>query len=144
MEGGPPCKLRSLFLAFILFNLVILPLVGIFSRSALSAESTGAPLPPYEGTTNGVGEGIYKADAAAFSFTGQWEVETVPADRTGAEEDALYRFTAEPDARYDFAFSGQKAEITYSTGPDRGIWVAEIDGHHRPAALCSRSGGLRQ
>jgi MFS family permease len=119
---------RPLFVAFILFNLVILPLVGIFGRSVLAAETTGAPLPAYEDTARAVGEGSYKADDAAFSFTGQWQFETVSADKIGAEEDALYRFTAEPDARYDFAFNGQKIEITYSTGPDRGIWVAEIDG----------------
>jgi UMF1 family MFS transporter len=119
---------RPLFLAFILFNLAVLPLVGIVGARALSAESIGAPLPPYEDTATAVGEGVYLADDTALSFLGVWQSETIAADRTGADKDVLYRISDEPAARLDFAFNGQKVEIAYSTGPDRGIWAVQIDG----------------
>jgi MFS-type transporter involved in bile tolerance (Atg22 family) len=119
---------RPLYLAFILFNLVVLPLVGIVGARTLAAETTGAPLPAYEDTATAVGEGSYLVDDAALNFTGTWESETVAADKIGADEDAMYRLAQEPGARYDFTYNGQKVEITYSTGPDRGIWAVEIDG----------------
>ena len=119
---------RPLFLAFILFNLAVLPLVGIVGARAPSAESIGAPLPPYEDTAIAVGEGVYLTDDAALSFLGAWQSETIAADKTGTDKDVVYRISDEPAARFDFAFNGQKVEIVYSSGPDRGIWAVEIDG----------------
>jgi MFS-type transporter involved in bile tolerance (Atg22 family) len=128
MAGGKTQDRRPLFLAFILFNLVVLPLVGVVGARTLSAETIGAPLPPYEDTATAVGEGTYGVDAAALDFMGTWESETVAADKIGADEDVVYRLAQEPGASYDFTYNGQEVEITYSTGPDRGIWVVEIDG----------------
>ncbi|MGD9099485.1 MAG: MFS transporter [Anaerolineae bacterium] len=121
-------KRRPLFLAFTLCNVVLLPLLGIGGARILSEDVSGAPLPPYEDTVTAVGEGVYLADDAALAFTGQWESEMVSASKLRAGEDALYRLTDEPDARYDLVFNGQKVEITYSTGPDRGMWAVEVDG----------------
>jgi UMF1 family MFS transporter len=121
-------KRRPLFLAFTLCNVVLLPLLGIGGARILSEDVSGAPLPPYEDTATAVGEGVYLADDAALAFTGDWESETVPASKLRADEDVLYRRTDEPGARYDLVFNGQKVEITYSTGPDRGIWAVEMDG----------------
>jgi UMF1 family MFS transporter len=121
-------KRRPLFLAFTLCNVVLLPLLGIGGAHILSGDVTGAPLPPYEDTATAVGEGVYLADDDALAFTGQWESEMVPASKLRADEDALYRRTDEPGARYDLVFNGQKVEITYSTGPDRGMWAVEVDG----------------
>jgi len=120
-------KRRPLFLAFILFNLVLLPLIGIVGARALPEETTGAPLPPYEGTATAVGEGVYLADDAALNFLGDWQQTTVPADKLGADEDVVYQNASDPGTRYDLAFNGQELEVTYSTGPDRGIWAVEID-----------------
>ena len=39
---------RPLFLAFIVFNLVALPLVGIVGARVLPQDMTGVLLPPYE------------------------------------------------------------------------------------------------
>jgi UMF1 family MFS transporter len=119
---------RPLFLAFILFNLVVLPLVGIFGARALSAETTGAPLPAYEDTVAAVGEGTYSAGDAALVHVGTWESETVSAGKLGGDKDVIYQMTSDPGARMDLVYNGQKVEITYSTGPDRGIWAVEIDG----------------
>ena len=128
--GSRMAKRRPLFLAFVLFNLVFLPVVGIMGRQVLSEEVSGAPLPAYKDTTFGVGEGVYLVDEDddAFEFTGAWERETISAGKLRAGKDAEYRLSADPDARYDFAFNGQEVEITYSTGPDRGLWTVEVDG----------------
>jgi hypothetical protein len=39
-----------------------------------------------------------------------------------------YAVTSEPAARYELTFNGQEVEITYSIGPDHGIWAVEMDG----------------
>jgi UMF1 family MFS transporter len=119
---------RPLYLAFILFNLVTLPIVGIVGRASLAAETTGAPLPAYQSTAGAVGEGVYDATDPALVFTGDWGIETVSADKVGADADVPYRVTGDPGARLDFTYNGQEVEIVYSTGPDRGIWAVEMDG----------------
>jgi MFS transporter, UMF1 family len=120
-------KRRPLFLAIILFNLILVPLVGIIGARVLPGETTGAPLTPYETIGNSVGEGTYLAGTSALACTGTWRVDTVSADELGTDTDATYAVADEADARCDFAFNGQKIEVTYSTGPDRGIWAVEMD-----------------
>jgi len=119
---------RPLFLAFILFNLVCLPLVGVVGARLLPGEVTGARLPPYETVGPAVGEGVYPADSDAMEYVGAWETVTVPASELHADEDVTYAVTDEPGARLDFQFNGQKVEVVYSTGPDRGVWAVEVDG----------------
>jgi UMF1 family MFS transporter len=120
-------KRRPLFLAFILFNLVALPLVGIVGARVLPGGITGAPLPPYEETATAVGQGVYAADDAALVYSGVWEMTVVAAEELGADKDVIYAVADAPVARYDVNFNGQGIEITYSTGPDRGIWAVEMD-----------------
>ncbi|HEC22007.1 MAG TPA: MFS transporter [Chloroflexi bacterium] len=121
-------KRRPLFLAFILFNLIALPLGGIIGSRVLPGEITGAPLPPYEDTATAVGEGTYGVDSEAIRYTGEWEMETIPAEELRTDTDVTYAITAEPGAQYEIAFNGQRVKITYSTGPDRGIWAVYLDG----------------
>ncbi|MCP4539543.1 MAG: MFS transporter [Chloroflexi bacterium] len=121
-------KRRPLFLAIILFNLILMPLVGIIGARALPGEITGAPLPPYETIGNSVGEGTYSTDTSALACTGAWRTDTIPADKSGTDTDVTYIIIDETDARCDFAFNGQKIEVTYSTGPNHGIWAVEMDG----------------
>jgi UMF1 family MFS transporter len=121
-------KRRPLFLAFILFNLVVLPLVGLIGSRMLPSGIVGSPPPPYASTATAVGQGVYTADQAALAYSGTWEVQVVPAQEIGAEKDVLYRVSEEPGARYHFRFYGQQVKLTYSTGPDRGIWAVELDG----------------
>ncbi len=125
---SPAEKRRPLFLAFILFNLICLPLVGVVSVHNLPDEVTGAPLPPYETIGSNVGEGIYPAQEDTLTYTGAWEMVTVPADELRADTDVTYAVTGETGARYDFAFTGQEIEITYSAGPDHSIWAVGMDG----------------
>jgi UMF1 family MFS transporter len=125
---SPKEKRRPFFLAFVLFNLVALPLVGIVGGRVLPSSISGSPPAPYVDTMGYVGEGIYVADDAAFSYSGDWERQLIPADEIGAEADVLYWISTAAGARYDLPFNGQQVEVIYSTGPDHGIWSVEIDG----------------
>jgi UMF1 family MFS transporter len=125
---SPAEKRRPIFLAFILFNLVALPLIGIIGARLLPSEITGAPLPDYQGTATIAGQGVYPADAAAFGYEGTWETEVISAETLGTGQDVVYVATSEAGARYDLAFNGQEVEVTYSVGPDRGIWAVALDG----------------
>lgn len=121
-------KRRPLYLAFIVFNLVALPLVGIVGARALPGETTGAPLPAYSATATAVGEGVYSADDPSLGYEGAWEMVSVPAEEVRTDESVTYAVASEPGARYEVAFNGQRVEITYDTGPKGGIWAVEMDG----------------
>jgi UMF1 family MFS transporter len=119
---------RPIFLAFILFSLVCLPLVGVVGSRVLSGELTGAPLPAYADVGTSVGEGVYPVDSQAVEYVGAWDRVNVSAEELGGAEDETYAVTDEPGARYDVSFNGQEVELTYSIGPDRGVWAVEMDG----------------
>jgi UMF1 family MFS transporter len=119
---------RPIYLAFIIFNLVALPLAGVIGALTLPANVAGAPMPPYKTTDTAVGEGVYPATSDAFVLNGTWQTLTVTADESGADEDVVYAVTGAVGSSYDLAYNGQKLQLFYSTGPDRGIWAVEIDG----------------
>jgi UMF1 family MFS transporter len=137
---NPQQKRRPVFLAFILFNLVFLPLGGIIGLQALPGSLTGAPLPPYADTAGAVGTGVYALGGDAIAYNGAWQEEIVPGELLSAKglvavlsgtsraEDTPYASASEPGASYAFAFNGQKVKLTYSAGPDHGIWAVELDG----------------
>ena len=124
---SPTEKRRQIFLAFILFNLVALPLVGIASARILSADLSGAPPAPYPATATSVGQGIYASDAQAIQYTGSWAEDVILAEQWGSETDVALKTTSEVGARYDVPFNGQRVEITFTLGPDHGIWAVYID-----------------
>jgi UMF1 family MFS transporter len=124
--SGKAARRRPIYLAFILFSLVALPLVGIAGRFVLPGEIAGSPLPAYQATANVVGEGVYTSPALAY--TGAWSRETVSAKELGEKQDVIYAKTLEVGAKVELTFNGQKVGIIYSTGPDRGMWAVQIDG----------------
>ncbi len=125
---SPKERRRPQYLAFILFSLVVLPLGGVFGSRALPGEITGAPLPAYASTSMAVGEGVYPATSSALTYQGSWEPVVVSAAEVGPDNDVTYILTRDPGASYILAFNGQQVEVTYSTGPDYGIWAVELDG----------------
>jgi MFS transporter, UMF1 family len=128
--SGKAARRRPIYLAFILFSLVALPLVGIAGRFALPGKIAGSALPAYEATAGAVGEGVYAAtsDSPALAYSGAWSWDTVSAKELGEKQDVTYARTSEVGARLDLTFNGQKVGIIYSTGPDRGMWAVQIDG----------------
>ena len=134
---------RPFFLAFILFNLVALPLAGLVGRQVLPVSLSGAPAPRFETTTIAKGEGVYHyADFSTHLAGPSWQAETVPATKAGESQDVTYAWTSAVRSHLDFPFNGQKVQITYSTGPEYGIWEVEIDGQplldsktHKPVEI---------
>lgn len=120
-------KRRPFFLAFVLFNIVALPLGGVAGRFLLPADVTGAPPSPFVSTSTAVGEGVYLPDTEDIRYSGTWQKVTVPAGELGSDTDAILGTTSEPSARFDFAFNGERVEVTYSLGPDHGVWGVLMD-----------------
>ena len=117
--GKIPYKLetkRAFYLAFVVWNLVMLPLVGIGGRYALDGDVTGTPPPPYEDTAAAVGEGDYAIDGSGVTLVGSWTV------------DEEYANTTDTGATYALAYNGTSVRVRYSEGPDRGMWEVLIDG----------------
>lgn len=139
---NPAEKRRPFFLAFVLFNLVLLPIAGAVGRSVLPKRLSGAEPPPFVATETAVGEGIYFPVGKAIATASDWETVTVPAEALSGGgffdlisrifgdplHDTVYAQTTAPDARLDFPFNGQEVELTYSLGPEHSLWAVELDG----------------
>ncbi|MBN2500126.1 MAG: MFS transporter [Anaerolineales bacterium] len=133
---------RSFYLAFVLFNLVALPLSGFLGLNLLPGEISGAPLPPYEPTASAVGEGVVLAQSESFLLSGSWEETLVSGEVLevggvagflndpfgGPIEDVLYVMGANPGDSLEINYVGQEVELTYSTGPNYGTWEVYLDG----------------
>jgi UMF1 family MFS transporter len=89
---------RPLFLAFIVFNLIALPVVAIAASRLLPITVIGGEPPPYETLENGsvLGQGEYPAASDGAGFT--------------------------------LDFNGQAVEIHYPTGPNLNTWNVTLDG----------------
>jgi len=125
---SPGEKRRPFYLAFVVFNMIALPLVGIAGSRMLSADTIGSLPSPYEGTTESVGQGLYLANDPNIKYSGSWESTVISAEILGEAEGATYLVTSESDAGYDLPINGQNVTILYSTGPDHGIWAVQLDG----------------
>ena len=117
---------RPLYLAFILFNLVALPVVGIVGMHILPQNTTGVLLPPFQTVDEAVGTGVYPVSNEAITFNGEWEEQLVTAAESGTDTDLVY-FVGQEDTRIGFVFNGQDVVVTYSTGPNSGFWGILID-----------------
>jgi UMF1 family MFS transporter len=113
---------RAAFLSFVLFNLVVLPVVGLGGSRLLDANSVGRPGPAFETEGDFVGEGEY--DISRAVFFGPVDVFTDPG--TGAR--SAYGFVSQPGDGVEFSFNGQELLVTYRTGPDGGSYVVTVDG----------------
>ncbi len=125
---NPAEKRRPLFLAFILFNLVALPAMGIGGARLLPSALTGTPPPPFETVNGAVGEGLYPAQDASLSPTGAWTGLPLSAEQVGGESGAVYLQSQAAGDQIAFHFNGQKLSIVYAAGPDHGVWAALMDG----------------
>jgi hypothetical protein len=131
---------QPIYVAFVVFNIFALPLVGIGGKFVLDQSVTGQPSPNFEATQSAVGQGAHAVVGEDTELEGDWDVETVPADVRGAgcawyafwceesEFDALYATTADNGALYALSYNGQAVEVTYSTGPNHGVWAVLMDG----------------
>ncbi|MGB5431552.1 MAG: MFS transporter [Acidimicrobiia bacterium] len=107
---------RAFYLAFVLWNLLMLPLVGIGGRYVLDDDVTGTRPPAYETTATAVGEGDYTVGGPGVELVGTWEF----ADDYGIANDV--------GATYALSYNGTSVRVRYSEGPDRSEWAVLIDG----------------
>jgi MFS transporter, UMF1 family len=121
-------KHRPFFLAFILFNVIALPALGLIGAAVLPGEISGGPLPAYQSTATAAGAGIYAVDDSMLQFTGTWEPLTLSASMLKTDTDVTYLRSEDPGADLLFRFNGQKFRIGFSTGPDHGVWEVLLDG----------------
>jgi UMF1 family MFS transporter len=133
---------RPFFLAFVTFNIIVLPLVGIACFQILPPDITGAPPPAYEAIDNSVGEGTYLMGNPAIEYKGDLDILEVSArEASGGAffdfinrlfgddvENIQYTILSQPDSSLTLDFNGQRAEFVYSSGPDHGILSVELDG----------------
>lgn len=107
---------RAFYLAFVVWNLLMLPLVGIGGRSVLDDDVTGTRPPAYETTAAAVGEGDYSVGDPGVELVGVWA--------TGGD----YASASDPGAIYALSYNGTNVRVRYSEGPDRSKWAVAIDG----------------
>ncbi|MEM8858927.1 MAG: MFS transporter [Chloroflexota bacterium] len=132
-------KWQPRFLAFVIFNIVALPLVGIGGKFLLPQTITGRPSPDFVATDTHLGQGVFSIDEAGTQ-DGDWSTQTIGGDLRG-ESCAWYAFTCDPtqfdvpyavtsdsESRIDIPFNGQPFSFKHSIGPDHGIWAVELDG----------------
>ncbi len=133
---------RAFFLAFILLNLALLPVAALGGKALLPDDLTGAPLPDYPAEGAAVGTGVYTTtgDAVRRGVIAQadsslsvvpapdvWATRTEP-DATFEGDKLVYGSASAPDAAYSLTYNGQRVELFYSEGPDRGIFRVILDG----------------
>ena len=130
-----------LYLAFILFNVVALPITGIALANILPLEVSGAQPAPYIADAEFVGEGLYRFDDEAMIATGSWDELLISGDDlvgegfmgnlttllTGRPNDVIYIATDEASAAYDFTFNGQNLVLTYRVSPEGGVIGVKVD-----------------
>jgi UMF1 family MFS transporter len=135
-------KRRHFFLAFVVFNIIALPLAGILGLNFLPSELTGAVPEPYESTATAFGQGQYTIDEALVVVEGQIEYLQVSAEEASggaffaginrlfgdAVETVTYLEGAEPGTAIEIPFNGRAVEFVYSQDPAGGTWAVEIDG----------------
>jgi UMF1 family MFS transporter len=122
-------KRRPFYLAFVLYNILALPLVGIIGSRLLPSEIAGGPPAPFTDTDTAVGEGIYLASNPVMVFTGDWSLEIIAASELGTDTDASYQITSQPGASTSFTYNGKGIDLYYAMTPDSGIWAVQLDGH---------------
>ncbi len=135
MFGRLPSKedpRRPVYLAFVLYNVFALPLLGILGARYLPSDLVGTPPAPFINTASAQGEGRYAPQALSGSTSGDWQQITVSARSLGTDTDQVYLFSSDPNARFDFHYNGQKIRLTYGQGPEFGIWAIQIDGQPVP------------
>ncbi len=128
-------KRRPLYLSFIVFNLVALPLVGITLRGVLPADISGDEPPPYQSSLMVMGQGTVLV-TESFSeempiglfLNGSWTTETISGDLTGTGSPVVYATSTLSGDEIQLLFNGQSVEVTYAMRPDGGQAMWLLDG----------------
>ena len=95
-------KWQPVFVAFVVFNIAALPVVGILGARLLDGSITGLPSPDFAATTVAVGQGDNPVDETEYETVGSWTENRIAAELIG-EDCSWYAFwcnDADNDAFY--------------------------------------------
>ena len=123
----PKNNRRAFYLAFILFSLVALPLVGVMGAKLLPESLTGVLLPPVLTTETVAGTGRFNIESPLLKQSGAWEENTISAAEIGSDSDVTYLVSTATDGKIEFPFNGETIILTTRTGSDYGMWAVLID-----------------
>ncbi|MCJ7725196.1 MAG: MFS transporter, partial [Acidimicrobiia bacterium] len=123
---GGEHKRAPAYLAFVLLNLVLLPVIGAVGGRTMDADLVGRPGPDFEATASAAGQGEHQVTEAVVELDGGWTI--VTRDEIGAAAATDYAATANAGDVLFFTYNGREVEITYGKGPDHGEWEVLIDG----------------
>ena len=104
---------RHSYLAFILFNLVMLPVVGIAAASLLPAEVVGQRPADYATVDGFAGQGIYGGDDALFRVGDDWSTQVISGEVLRGEG-FIASLTGTPEDRPTLLRGGELADGTAS------------------------------
>ena len=124
---NPNEKRRPLFLAFIVLNMILLPLVGILGARLLPAGLSGARPSPFLSTATASGQGLYLSDSDAIRYNGDWQTVSIPGEEIGQDTGVTLLVASQPGTDFELPFNGQSVKVVYAQGPDHGIWGIYID-----------------
>ncbi len=129
---------RHHYLAYILFNLVMLPTVAIIGAQTLPIDITGQQPAPYVTEGDFYGEGAYIVTDLTELQGDEWELVTITGEQqagdgflaslVGTPEDAEYAVSEAADSSYAFSMNGQQLVVVHDVGPDRGIVEVLVNG----------------
>ena len=117
---------KAFYLAFVIWNLVAVPVAGITGRMVLADDVSGVTRPEFVTEGEFVGEEVYPVGSAFLEPLSSFDVIRDSALPSAARGD--YAYTDDPNSVYSFRYNGQIVELTYSDGPDRSNWEVFIDG----------------
>ncbi|MFT7584634.1 MAG: UMF1 family MFS transporter [Cellvibrionaceae bacterium] len=132
-------KWQTRFLAFVIFNILALPVVGVAGKFFLPNEISGRPPAPFVASGEFLGEGSHSI-AEVGNQSGPWSTEPVSGALRGqscswlafgcdeSQFNVAYAVSDSPNSRIEIPFNGQPINLTHSIGPDHGVWAVEIDG----------------
>jgi len=123
---GGEHKRAPVYLAFVLLNLILLPVIGGLGGQILDADIVGRPGPDFETTATAAGQGEYSVTDTAIDLDGGWTITTREEIGSGADTD--YAMTGAVGDTVSVAYNGREVEITYGKGPDHSEWEVLIDG----------------
>ena len=135
-------KRAPFYLAFIIINMVALPVLAIALLNSLPGDVTGSRPADYGSDGEFLGQGEYAAGTDAFTATGAWERAVVSGDALSGEgffgglsallqgtpDDQVYSVTSENGAALAFSFHGKDLALRYRQSPDGGVMGFRLDG----------------
>lgn len=111
--------------AFIVLNIVLLPIVGLTARFLLPADVAGRASAPYEATEAAAGQGEV-ATSSTFVTSDQATFEDIDGALVGRDGDV--RVVKSNTAPIQLQYFGRDVVVEYVAAPEHGVFEIHVDG----------------